>query len=75
MPPAAIQDTLALFSSHQVVLLAYNEQTSGPATEQVKAAAAANNIPVIPVTETLPAGKDYIGWMSDNLKAIETVLG
>jgi zinc/manganese transport system substrate-binding protein len=75
VPPDALQATLKLLSSHQVVLLAYNAQTSGPQTEQVKAAAAANNIPVIPVTETLPAGKDYIGWMSDNIKAIETVLG
>jgi zinc/manganese transport system substrate-binding protein len=74
VPVSALQATLALFTSHQVALLAYNEQTAGPETEQVKAAAVANNIPVVPVTETLPTGEDYIGWMSDNLSAIQTAL-
>ena len=72
---SVLSETLDLFSRRKVSLLAYNEQTSGPETEKVKDAAAAAKIPVVPVTETLPAGKDYVSWMSGNLTAIQTALG
>jgi zinc/manganese transport system substrate-binding protein len=74
VPAAVLQETLALFTKKQVKLLAYNEQTSGPETEKVLAAAKANNIAVVPVTETLPAGKDYLTWMTANLDAIRSAL-
>ena len=67
--------TLELFTGKQVVLLAYNEQTSGPETEKVLAAAKTNGVAVVPVTETLPAGQDYVSWMSGNLAAVRTALG
>jgi zinc/manganese transport system substrate-binding protein len=72
--PRILQQTLALFSGAQVKLLAYNSQTSSPSTERVLAAAKANKIPVVPVTETLPAGRDYLSWMSDNLSAVQSAL-
>ena len=72
--PLVLQQTLALFSGHEVKLLAYNEQTSGPETEKVLAAAKQAGIPVVPVTETLPKGKDYSGWMNANLDAVEAAL-
>jgi zinc/manganese transport system substrate-binding protein len=74
VPAAVLQQTLALFSTKQVKLLAYNQQTSGAETEKVLAAAKANGIAVVPVTETLPAGKDYLGWMTANLDAIRSAL-
>jgi zinc/manganese transport system substrate-binding protein len=73
--PRVLQQTLALFSGQQVKVLAYNEQTSGPETEKVLDAAKANHIAVVPVTETLPAGKTYLTWMGGNLAAIESALG
>ncbi|MFE4468266.1 metal ABC transporter solute-binding protein, Zn/Mn family [Leifsonia sp. NPDC056824] len=72
--PLVLQQTLALFSGHRVRLLAYNEQTSGPETDRVRAAAAAAGIPVVPVTETLPKGKDYVSWMNANLDAVGAAL-
>jgi len=72
---SVLAETLDLFSRKRVSLLAYNEQTSGPETTKVQAAAAAARIPVVPVTETLPAGKDYVSWMTGNLSAIQTALG
>ena len=69
-----LQQTLALFTSRQVALLAYNEQTTGPQTEAVLTAAEDSDVAVVPVTETLPAGHDYIGWMTDNVNAIATAL-
>jgi zinc/manganese transport system substrate-binding protein len=73
--PTVLQQTLALYSSHSVRLLAYNEQTSGPQTDAVLTAAKTAGIPVVPVTETLPSGKDYISWMTSNLNAIAHALG
>ncbi|WP_405813930.1 zinc ABC transporter substrate-binding protein [Streptomyces sp. NBC_01390] len=72
--PRVLQATLAVFSDKQVGALVYNEQTSGPQTEKSKAAAEAAGIPVVPVTETLPAGKDYLGWMTSNVDALASAL-
>ena len=66
--------TLALYSGHRVALLVYNQQTSGPITQQVKQAATSNGIPVIPVTETLPPGMTYISWMRQNLTRVKEAL-
>lgn len=66
--------TLALFTNHQVKALVYNEQTSGPETDEVIAAAHSNHVAVVPVTETLPPGKTYLSWMASNLTALRTAL-
>lgn len=73
--PAVLQRTLDLFTDHDVKVLAYNEQTSGPETEQVLKAAKAAGVAIVPVTETLPKGKDYLTWMTDNVDAISAALG
>ncbi|MDQ0718096.1 zinc/manganese transport system substrate-binding protein [Streptomyces luteogriseus] len=72
--PRVLQESLALFSGKKVKALVYNEQTSGPQTEKAEAAAKAAGIPVVPVTETLPKGKDYLGWMTANLDALASAL-
>jgi zinc/manganese transport system substrate-binding protein len=74
VPARVLADTLALFNDNQVKLLAYNEQTTGATTAKVLAAAKANNIAVLPVTETLPSGKDYLTWMTDNVHAVQSAL-
>jgi zinc/manganese transport system substrate-binding protein len=73
-PPAILKQTEDLFDEHQVKLLAYNEQTTGPQTEAVLAAARRNNIPIVPLTETLPAGQAYVPWMQANLEAVSSAL-
>ena len=75
VPPAVLKETENLFDSKQVKLLAYNQQTTGPQTEAVLAAAKRNNIPVVPVTETLPSDQTYLSWMRANLRAVSTALG
>jgi zinc/manganese transport system substrate-binding protein len=74
VPPAVLKETESLFDTKQVKLLAYNQQTTGPQTEAVLAAAKRNNIPVVPVTETLPTDQTYLSWMQANLRAISTAL-
>jgi len=74
MSPRVLNDTLALYSDKSVKALFYNEQTSGAVTEKVEAAAKANGIPVIPVTETLPADTTYLTWMQANLTHLKAAL-
>ncbi|NAZ82333.1 zinc ABC transporter solute-binding protein [Kineococcus sp. R8] len=74
VPVDVLQETLALFTDRQVRALVYNEQTTGPQTEQVLAAARAAGIAVVPVTETLPEGKDYTTWMTENVEAVAAAL-
>lgn len=74
VPAAVLKETIDLFGGEQVKLIAYNEQTAGPETEKVLTAAKEHRVDVLPVTETLPAGTDYVTWMGGNLSAIETAL-
>ncbi|MFE9020965.1 metal ABC transporter solute-binding protein, Zn/Mn family [Streptomyces sp. NPDC007808] len=72
--PRTLRETLALFTGEKVKALVSNAQTSGPQTEKAERAAKAAAIPVVPVTETLPAGKDYLGWMTANVDALAGAL-
>ncbi|MEY2849139.1 MAG: hypothetical protein RI885_1806 [Actinomycetota bacterium] len=73
--PAVLKETLGLFGTGDIAFLAYNDQTAGPETEQVRDAAEAAGVPVVDFTETLPEGEDYLGWMTANVDAIESALG
>ncbi|WGW11083.1 zinc ABC transporter substrate-binding protein [Saxibacter everestensis] len=72
--PTVLNDTLELLNKKQVRVLVNNTQSAGAESEKVEQAAKSNNIPVVGVTETLPAGTDYIGWMTKNLSNLETAL-
>lgn len=72
--PKVLQETLALFTGKHVEALVYNAQTSGPQTEKSEQAAKAAGIPVVPVTETLPSGKNYLAWMTGNVDALANAL-
>jgi zinc/manganese transport system substrate-binding protein len=75
-PPA---DTVATannqINNHLIKVLIYNEQTVTPVTTNLQNAARAKNIPIVPVTETMPPGKTYQTWMLGQLNALETALG
>ncbi len=74
VPPAAMDDTLELVTSHDVAVVVHNEQTTGPQTDRVVQAARDAGVPVVNVTETLPEGEDYVSWMAGNLDALERAL-
>lgn len=74
VPPRVLQETLDLLMEKKVKALVYNTQTSGPQTERLKKAAEDNGVPVVPVTETLPQGRDYISWMDGNITALREAL-
>ena len=73
-PALVLEATIALVAGREVALLAYNEQTVGPQTEQVLAAAEQAELPVVSFSELLPEGDDYLGWMTANLDAVEAAL-
>ncbi|MBP2413847.1 zinc/manganese transport system substrate-binding protein [Arthrobacter stackebrandtii] len=64
----ALKEQLA---SGTVDLLAYNQQTESPQTEEVKAAAEAAGVPVADFSETLPPGSSYLDWMGANISSLE----
>jgi zinc/manganese transport system substrate-binding protein len=73
--PDVLAETTGLFDEGEISALVYNEQTTGAQTEAVLAAAKKNDVPVVPVTETMPDGNDYISWMTTNLDAIQKAVG
>lgn len=74
IPIRVLQDTIDLMSKDKIEALIYNDQTTGPQTEQVRAAAEKNGVPVVSVTETLPEGSDFLAWMGTNLDSLERAL-
>ncbi|MCT9870203.1 metal ABC transporter solute-binding protein, Zn/Mn family [Paenarthrobacter aurescens] len=74
VPAAVLKETTDLVTAKSVRFLAYNEQTEGPQTESVKRAAEAAGVPVVNFTETLPDGKNYVQWMSDNVESVSSAL-
>jgi zinc/manganese transport system substrate-binding protein len=74
VPAKVLAETLALFSNHEVAVLAYNSQTAGPQTEKVLAAAKAAGIPAVPVQETLPSGMNFQEWQGGIIDALGQAL-
>ncbi len=72
--PAVLFEVLRLIESGEVSLLVHNEQTTGPEIDQVVTAARERGIPVVSMTETLPAGMNYLDWMRSNIDAIIAAL-
>lgn len=69
--PADSQAMDNLMTGRQVRVLLYNSQATSPVTEHVQDLAKQSGIPVIGVTETLPANqKTYQSWQQDQLNAL-----
>jgi len=76
-PPAtALAQMLALLHGPgRVRALLVNTQTEGPVANQVVGAARAGGVPVVEVTETLPAGSmDYVSWMGNQIDRLASAL-
>ena len=72
---AVLNDTLALFTGKAVTALLANAQTESGSTRQVEQAATGAGIPVVAVTETLPAGvDDYVMWQESQIDQLTAAL-
>lgn len=74
VPPAVLKAATDLAGSRDLGFLAYNLQTEGAQTEALKKAAETAGVPVVDFSETLPEGKTYLQWMTDNVDNISKVL-
>jgi zinc/manganese transport system substrate-binding protein len=72
--PQAVAAMTALFSGHRVRVLLENTQAVSPITTRMRAAARAAGIPVVGVTETLPAGLRFQAWQLGQARALERAL-
>jgi zinc/manganese transport system substrate-binding protein len=73
-PPSVVAAMEALCSGHQVRVLLYNNQASSPITDRVRQLAQIAGIPVVAMTETLPAGMTFQGWQLGQVMALATAL-
>ena len=62
-------------TNHQIKVLVYNTQTVTSLTEQLKAMAQQNNIPIVGVSETMPLGaQTFQGWHANELELLRQAL-
>ena len=75
-PPASsvvtFQDQI---TNKQISVLVYNVQTDTPVTENMKSLAQKNNIPIVPISETVqPADARFQDWMGGEVTALQNAL-
>lgn len=73
--PQAVANIDQELMAHQVKALLYNSQATSPVTSKVKDLATQNKVPIVGVSETEPAGKNYQQWMTSQLSALQKALG
>lgn len=73
--PKDVAAVLDLINARTVQAVLFNDQTVTAATRQVRTAAEKAGVPVVTVTETLPAGTDYLTWQGDAVKRLSAALG
>lgn len=75
VPAAALAEMNQLVDGKQINVLINNTQTENQVTKQLVEKAKAANVPVVEVTETLPAGvTGYVDWMSKQVDALSQAL-
>ena len=72
---ASLVTTSDLLTTRQVGALLFNPQTETPVTDRVRSAAQGAGLPVVDVTETLPAGLDYLTWTDGVRASLARALG
>ena len=68
---ASIEDDLR---AHRIRALITNAQATDSEAARLAEVARAENIPLVPITETLPPGKSYQQWIGDELSLLEAAL-
>jgi zinc/manganese transport system substrate-binding protein len=71
---SAVADMTALLTGHRVRALLVNTQAVSPITSRIRSAAVAAGIPVVGVTETLPADETFQAWQLRQARALARAL-
>jgi zinc/manganese transport system substrate-binding protein len=72
--PADVAAEQDLLTHHKVKLLLYNSQATSPVTESIKAVANQSGVPVVGMSELMPASPTFVDWQLAQLVAIESAL-
>ncbi|QIV96652.1 zinc/manganese transport system substrate-binding protein [Allofrancisella inopinata] len=72
--PKMVIDYQRLFADKEVKVLFYNKQVTDNTTKNILNVAGKNDIPVVGVTETMPADKNVISWMIETLNTTAKAL-
>ncbi|WP_208422870.1 metal ABC transporter solute-binding protein, Zn/Mn family [Latilactobacillus fragifolii] len=68
--PKDITTMRDLIKNHQIAFLVINKQEESPVIKQMHELADRQGVPVVQVTETLPAKKTYLTWMQQQFDAV-----
>jgi zinc/manganese transport system substrate-binding protein len=68
---AAFEDDLR---NRRVRVLIYNSQVTDDTTSRLKRIATESGVPIVGVTETMPAATTYVQWMVAQLDALQAAL-
>jgi zinc/manganese transport system substrate-binding protein len=72
--PQALKAMYDLISQRRIHVLLYNSQAVSPITKRLRDLARSDGIPVVPVTETLPADRTFQQWQLAQARALESAL-
>lgn len=72
--PVDVAAMLDLISGRQVDAVLINPQTATAVTKKIQAAADSAGVPIVTITETLPAGTDYLAWQRDTAGRLAAAL-
>jgi zinc/manganese transport system substrate-binding protein len=72
---SAVSAMTALVAKRQLALLLYDKQAISPITAHIRAAAQRAGIPVVAITETLPAHLTFQRWQLDQVNELQRALG
>jgi zinc/manganese transport system substrate-binding protein len=72
--PQDVDAMRALLAGRRVAALIYNSQTVEPSTKRLLDVAMAARVAVVPVTETLPAGRTTQAWIDGEVEALDRAL-
>ena len=72
--PQTIKDMQNGIKNHKIAFFVFNKQVDDKTVNNLVALAKKNNVPVLPVTETLPANKDYVQWMDSQYSQLLNIL-
>jgi len=72
--PQDVDTMRALLAGRHVTAFVYNSQTVEPSTRRLLEVAGAARVPVVPVTETLPAALTTQAWIGGEVDALDRAL-
>lgn len=72
--PQTIRTMQNGIKKHKVAFFVYNKQVDSKTVNNLVALAKKNHVPVLPVTETLPANQTYVSWMDSQYSQLIKIL-